>query len=389
MTEQSVSGTRIVAWVLKGGSWESSGGCSSDQAIGLINDADRLVWVDVEGDPAGLKDVMGEITDRCGELFHGIDPTRATEGGDNPPRLPPKVKAFRNCVFARVHWLGTATHTAPSTERHLLLAREVHVLAGNRSVVTLRYPCLEWDLDAGDDMEPTRHALTDAGPELDKIRVGVTELRDRRHQVTSEDLFGLDLTTEILGHVVDSLFTSVDGLRGWTDGIEQEVLAGRWLWARRTAEGPPSLDNRLLRLGRLVRHIRWAFLPDDEIDEFLSGPFLDVQDASVQFAFRDLEREATRAIATVKDLADQVQHVVEHRNTMKTDRLNDTTYVLTAVATILLIPTLIAGIYGMNFRNIPELNWRLGYFGALAAMVLLGAGIWLGIRRYLRNRSNP
>lgn len=72
---------------------------------------------------------------------------------------------------------------------------------------------------------------------------------------------------------------------------------------------------------------------------------------------------------------------------MKTDRLNSTMYVLTAVATVLLIPTVIAGIYGMNFRHMPELNWRLGYGGALVAMIALGNGIWFGIRRYLKHRN--
>jgi magnesium transporter len=64
--------------------------------------------------------------------------------------------------------------------------------------------------------------------------------------------------------------------------------------------------------------------------------------------------------------------------------LNRTIYVLTAVATILLVPAVVAGIYGMNFRHMPELEWRLGYVGAVAAMIVLGAAMWFGINRFLR-----
>lgn len=76
--------------------------------------------------------------------------------------------------------------------------------------------------------------------------------------------------------------------------------------------------------------------------------------------------------------------MVALRDTLKTDRLNNTMYVLTAVATILLIPTVIAGIYGMNFLHMPELRWRFGYLGAVVAMVLLGSAVWLLIRSRLQ-----
>ena len=73
------------------------------------------------------------------------------------------------------------------------------------------------------------------------------------------------------------------------------------------------------------------------------------------------------------ELADQVDQVVRnYRNALKTDRLNDTTYALTFVATVLLIPTLIAAVYGMNFDSMPELHWRFGYLGVIVFMMALG-----------------
>jgi magnesium transporter len=102
------------------------------------------------------------------------------------------------------------------------------------------------------------------------------------------------------------------------------------------------------------------------------------------FKLDDLGREADRANHAVADLIDQVEHMVQLRDSIKTDRLNATTYALTILATVLLVPTLIAGIYGMNFRHMPELRWRAGYFLALSLMVVAVIVVWRAIRYALR-----
>lgn len=146
------------------------------------------------------------------------------------------------------------------------------------------------------------------------------------------------------------------------------------------------IDGEILGLRRLLGKVRWAFMPSDEIDEFRSGPFITTakDDAGIEFRFNDLSREAERAVAAVAEVRDQVANTVELRDSLKSDRLNSTTYVLAAVATILLIPTLIAGIYGMNFRTMPGLGAKLGFWEALGGTILLGAGVWLAIGAYLR-----
>jgi magnesium transporter len=65
------------------------------------------------------------------------------------------------------------------------------------------------------------------------------------------------------------------------------------------------------------------------------------------------------------------------------NRLNEVMKKLTSWGAIILVPTLIAGIYGMNFRHIPELGWRLGYPFALALM----AGSALLLYRAFKRRG--
>jgi magnesium transporter len=81
------------------------------------------------------------------------------------------------------------------------------------------------------------------------------------------------------------------------------------------------------------------------------------------------------------------------------NRMNEVMKVLTIITTIFVPPGLIAGIYGMNFRNMPELNWRYGYPFALCLMLVLALTTliffwwkgWLGetpkFMRVLRKRS--
>jgi magnesium transporter len=54
---------------------------------------------------------------------------------------------------------------------------------------------------------------------------------------------------------------------------------------------------------------------------------------------------------------------------------------LTVITTIFMPLTFIAGIYGMNFENMPELNYRYGYFAAVGFMLMIGAGMFLWFKR--------
>jgi hypothetical protein len=317
----------------------------------------------------------------CPEL-RDLSPARASQGGDNPPANPPKAKAFDAFAFARLYRLESAGSAAASR----VVAQEIHLIVGHTFAVTIRYGCLAWD--PARLLERDTEVLertSDPGIDLGSVREAHTEFT--RQYRDGRPAFGMALAGVLIDHVVDSVFDTLNALRLEADRLEIEVLhRGNWIWDRRKTA---AQDRRMYGLRWLLRQIRWAFMPDDEIDELTAGPFIGVTDDDplMRFRYEDLGREADRALASVNDITDQVQQTMSLRDTIKTDRLNDTLYLLTVIATVLLIPTVIAGIYGMNFDNIPELHWRLGYFGALATMVLIGGVVWYAIRRYLRRSS--
>ena len=66
---------------------------------------------------------------------------------------------------------------------------------------------------------------------------------------------------------------------------------------------------------------------------------------------------------------------------MASNRVNEVAKTLTAYAAIFAAITLITGIYGMNFRHMPELSWRFGYAWGLGLMVAAAGGLWVYFRR--------
>ena len=61
---------------------------------------------------------------------------------------------------------------------------------------------------------------------------------------------------------------------------------------------------------------------------------------------------------------------------------NDQLKKISAGAAVVIVPTLIAGIYGMNFDYMPELHWRYGYLFALSLMALIALGLYVMFRRH-------
>jgi magnesium transporter len=68
-------------------------------------------------------------------------------------------------------------------------------------------------------------------------------------------------------------------------------------------------------------------------------------------------------------------------NSLRSNRMNSIMKTLTVITTIFMPLTFIAGVYGMNFVNMPELHWAGGYYLIIGVMVTLGLGMYLWFRR--------
>jgi magnesium transporter len=103
-------------------------------------------------------------------------------------------------------------------------------------------------------------------------------------------------------------------------------------------------------------------------------------------AFLEMLRNALAIREAVDSSRDLLDGVLTGVQAAAANRTSEIARVLTVVSSIMLPLTLLAGIYGMNFENMPELKWELGYFGVLGVMTALGLGLvgvfwrlgWLG-----------
>jgi len=174
--------------------------------------------------------------------------------------------------------------------------------------------------------------------------------------------------------VVDSYFPIMDDVEDEIDSLEDRLL----LRAR------PGDMNRLLSLKRSIVHIRRAVTPQREVlNQLTRHDFPFVRPENLVY-FRDVYDHLIRIAEELDSLRDILSSVLEIHLASTSNQLNATMKRLTAYGTIFVAITAIAGIYGMNFKFMPELEWRYGYFVVLGVM----AAISLGLYFYFKKRGD-
>ncbi|MCB0490122.1 MAG: magnesium/cobalt transporter CorA [Cyclobacteriaceae bacterium] len=97
--------------------------------------------------------------------------------------------------------------------------------------------------------------------------------------------------------------------------------------------------------------------------------------------FRDLKNSCSNAIEEANSTYTTLESLTNIYFSSLSHKMNETMKVLTTVATIFIPLTFIVGVYGMNFRNMPELEWTYGYYGIWAIMILITAGMIFYFKR--------
>ena len=174
--------------------------------------------------------------------------------------------------------------------------------------------------------------------------------------------------------VVDSYFPIMDDVEDKIDSLEDRLLL----------RAHPGDMNRLLSLKRSIVHIRRAVTPQREVlNQLTRHDFPFVRPENLVY-FRDVYDHLIRIAEELDSLRDILSSVLEIHLASTSNQLNATMKRLTAYGTIFVMITAIAGIYGMNFKFMPELEWRYGYFVVLGVM----AAISLGLYFYFKKRGD-
>jgi magnesium transporter len=178
----------------------------------------------------------------------------------------------------------------------------------------------------------------------------------------------------LLDHAVDHYIPIIDQLDSQLENLIDDALSKAG-----TKHGNPVM-KRILRYKRTLQTLRRMSVLQREIFLRLSrGEFEEIPRDTVPF-FRDVHDHFLRINDLIESYRDLVTSALEAYLSVQSNRMNEVMKTLTMISTVMLPLTFIAGVYGMNFKHMPELDWVLGYPFALVMMAIVSAGILIYFR---------
>jgi magnesium transporter len=218
----------------------------------------------------------------------------------------------------------------------------------------------------GDDLQTGEVAIF-IGPQYAisvrrDAQLGFTEVRRRCEQEPELLQHGpAYVLYALMDTVVDRYFPVLDVLAKEIEEIEERIFAGQT--TRVQIEELYSLKRKLMTIDH-------ATVPLLEVAAKLHGGRVPPICSGLHDYFRDVYDHLLRLKQSVDSQRDMVSTAISVNLSLITLQENEVTKRLAAYAALVAVPTMVAGVYGMNFANMPGLNWAYGYHVALAAMVV-------------------
>jgi magnesium transporter len=181
------------------------------------------------------------------------------------------------------------------------------------------------------------------------------------------------LAYTLLDLIVDKYFLILEQLGEVIEFFEEELV---------TNPSPKTLQNiHKLKLAMIM--LRKSIWPLREVISKLQRRESPLIAAATGIYLKDVYDHAIQVIDTIETFRDMLSGMVDIYLSSVSNRLNETMKVLTIIATIFIPLTFISGVYGMNFKHMPELDWAWGY----PLILLLMATVALGLLAYFRRKK--
>lgn len=249
----------------------------------------------------------------------------------------PKLEVYGDSLFVV---LRTA-----ALEGGEIVFGETHIFAGRSYIITVRH-----------------------GPSL-----SYTAVRERCEANPHKLRHGVDYVLHgIVDFVVDNYLPVIDALAEEADAIDQRIAQGRL--SAEDIRQVYALRRQLVRLRRITG-------PTAEVCSRLRTVDVALIDKEVRPYFKDALDHARRVNETIDGLREVLSFAFEAAHLLESSRQGEVGRKFAGWAAILAVPTAIAGIYGMNFENMPELGWRYGYFVVLAVIFGTAGFLFWRLRR--------
>lgn len=318
-----VSKVRIIAY--NEGSAKTFDSSPLETAKRLANEHD-VVWIDV----IGVED--SNVLREFGDLF-GIHPLSLEDVVNVNQRA--KVEQFESYTYCVCKMVAKAKEV--ETE-------QLSIFLCGKFVITFQ-------VKQGDCLDPLRK----------RIQEGLGYIRKR----------GSDyLVYAIIDTVVDHYFPVIDDIGDKLDELDALLINEEKGFS---AAEVHAIRSDLLNLGRSLRPHR------EMINHLLRGEGSALS-AETQIFMRDCYDHVTRLYESVETYREICSDLRAYHLSIVSNRTNDVMKTLTIISSIFIPLGFIAGLYGMNFQNMPELQWRYGYGVVVALMISIAVGLLLWFR---------
>jgi len=200
-------------------------------------------------------------------------------------------------------------------------------------------------------------SFQESGPDLftairERIRSGKGRIRKKKADY---------LVYALLDTIVDGYFSMLEKIGDRIEELEEAILENN----------TRAAFHRIHELQREITVIRKSIWPvRDLISQMEKNETLVA--GNTKFYLRDVYDHVIQSIDIVETFRDMLSNLHEVALSFNSNKMNEIMKVLTIIATIFIPLTFIAGVYGMNFKYMPELQWRWGYFAVLFFMCLIG-----------------
>jgi magnesium transporter len=255
----------------------------------------------------------------------------------------PKLEEYGESVFAVMHLVEMTITVGGAPE---LSIGEIDVFVGRNSVLSVRSRSQQQFVGV--------RARLEREPELLRQGPGFV-------------LYAL------MDAVVDRYFPIIDAIEAELENVEQQIFA------RKSAR---EITQRLYALKERVVVMKHAVAPLMEVTAKLSGGRVPTVCANTQEYFRDIYDHLVRLNTSLDSIRDTISSAMQVNLALTTIDEAETTKRLTAWAAIFALPMVFEGIWGMNFKYMPELEWRWGY---PLAVGVIGVGCWLLYRGFKKS----
>ncbi|MDT0437643.1 MULTISPECIES: magnesium and cobalt transport protein CorA [Streptomyces] len=314
---------------------EPGGGDIVDAVRRIRRNRDGFVWLGLHEPTDGEFAGIAELFD-----LHPLAVEDAVEAHQRP-----KLERYGETLFAVFKTVCYVEHEKLTATSEVVNTGEIMVFVGEDFVITVRH-------GMHGSLGPLREDLEDRPTQLAKGPAAVLHA--------------------IADHVVDDYLSVTDSVQGDIDQVETDVFA----------EGGARTDpGRIYQLKRELLELKRAVVPLGRPVEDLATRPIRVVPPEIQAYFRDVLDHLMRAKDQIAAFDELLNSILQAHLAQVTVAQNEDMRKITAWAAVIAVPTMVCGVYGMNFDHMPELRWRFGYPLVIGVIAVACLSLYRGFRR--------